>query len=131
MNPLRYAILHHQDRAGEHWDFLIEQPAALATWKFPGDPTAPGALPAEGRRIADHRKVYLDYEGPVRGDRGHVRRVDGGACDILDAGENGWRVVLRGGRLRGFFTLRPCGAGGYRWRLDADVEPNSQGGQTG
>ncbi len=128
MNALRYAILHHQDRAGEHWDFLIEQRTALATWKFPDDPTAPDALPMEGTRIADHRKVYLDYEGPVRGDRGHVQRVDRGACDILEAGEAAWRFELRGGRLGGRFTLRACGAEPDHWRLEAEGEENSQGG---
>ena len=29
-------------------------------------------------RLADHRLDYLEYEGPVSGDRGSVRRVDGG-----------------------------------------------------
>ena len=130
MDTLRYAILQHRDRAGEHWDFLIEQPAALATWKFPNNPTARDALPMEGVRIADHRKAYLDYEGPVRGDWGHVRRVDGGICDILETAEAAWRFELRGGRLAGRFTLRLCGAGADRWRLEVDGERNSQGGKS-
>jgi hypothetical protein len=131
MDALQYAILQHRDRAGEHWDFLIEQPAALATWKLPRDPTAPGTLPVEGSRIADHRKVYLRYEGPVRGDRGHVRRVDGGVCRHLEVTESGWRFELQGGRLTGRFRLRPCDEAPDRWRLEVDAEENSQAHRTG
>jgi len=101
----------------------------LATWKFPRDPTAPDVLPIEGARIADHRKAYLDYEGPVSADRGHVRRVDGGACEILESGEVAWRFELRGTRLNGRFTLRICGTEPRRWRLAADVGGSPQGRQ--
>lgn len=39
----------------------------------------PAALGAE--RLADHRRVYLEYEGPLSGDRGEVRRVASGTFE--------------------------------------------------
>lgn len=33
-------------------------------------------------RLADHRSAYLDYEGPVSDNRGRVRRIAAGACDV-------------------------------------------------
>ena len=40
--------------------------------------TGPGVV----IRQADHRRIYLDYEGPISGNRGHVRRVAGGECEL-------------------------------------------------
>jgi hypothetical protein len=33
----------------------------------------------DAQRIADHRLAYLEYEGPISGGRGTVRRLDGGS----------------------------------------------------
>jgi hypothetical protein len=41
--------------------------------------------PAAGttiERIADHRRSYLDYEGPVSGNRGQVIRVESGVYSL-------------------------------------------------
>jgi hypothetical protein len=105
MDAPRFVILHHRDHAGEHWDFMIELPTALATWKLPADPADPDALPLQGTRSHDHRKHYLDYQGPVSGDRGHVTRVDNGRCRIRQAGEAAWEFTLDGHRMNGTFRL--------------------------
>jgi len=31
-----------------------------------------------GLRLPDHRQLYLDYQGPISGDRGSVRRLNRG-----------------------------------------------------
>lgn len=33
--------------------------------------------------LAEHRRAYLEYEGPVSGNRGAVRRVAGGSYKVL------------------------------------------------
>ena len=33
-------------------------------------------------RLPDHRLAYLEYEGPVSGNRGVVRRIDSGKYEI-------------------------------------------------
>lgn len=65
------------------------------------------ALPRrfEGERMADHRRLYLAYEGPLSGGRGQVRRLATGwmrveraaAGELVVAG----RLGEAGGRLRG------------------------------
>lgn len=104
-----YVILEHLLEAGSHWDLMLEQEQALATWQLTTDPAAlagPDArqsLPA--RRIADHRRAYLTYEGPVSGGRGSVRRVDEGRYELLARTEAGWRVRFTGRLLAGVFEL--------------------------
>ena len=77
--PLRYAILHHTGVAIPHFDLMFETApgGALATWRSADWPVD---SPAVVERLADHRRNYLDYEGPVGDDRGHVSRVIGGTC---------------------------------------------------
>ncbi len=86
-----FAILEHATAGGVHWDFLIEMGAEqpLAAWRLAASPLSEsGDIPAE--RIADHRRVYLEYEGEIRGGRGVVRRVERGTACVR---------VLEGPRL--------------------------------
>jgi hypothetical protein len=77
--PLRYVILHHLGIPIPHFDLMFETGpgCALATWRSADWPVD---SPAIVERLADHRRDYLDYEGPVGDDRGHVSRVIGGTC---------------------------------------------------
>src|SRR5436190_123012 len=86
----RFAILEH-DWPAPHPDLLLEAGPACWTWRLPSFPALGETVPAE--RIADHRLAYLEYEGPVSGGRGSVRRVDGGAFVLLE--ESPGRVVVR------------------------------------
>lgn len=42
----------------------------------------------------EHRRLYLDYEGPISGDRGSVRRVDAGTYERRSAAPGVFRVWL-------------------------------------
>lgn len=44
-------------------------------------------------RMRDHRRVYLDYEGEVSGERGSVRRVASGVVEVLEVTEREMRLV--------------------------------------
>lgn len=100
-----------------HWDLVLElSSGALLCWRivniFPYEPpstglplesgvTSPESLPlanlarcglpleiqALAVRLFDHRSKYLDYEGPLSGDRGSVKRHKGGhyAAELTDA----------------------------------------------
>lgn len=72
MNERRFVILEH-NHPFLHWDFLVEGPELATTWRLMREPCVGEPILAEP--IADHRLMYLDYEGPVSGDRGHVERV--------------------------------------------------------
>ena len=74
------------------------------------------ALSTRLRLLPDHRRVYLNYEGPVAGARGQVRRVDDGEFSLLRPLEPGLPEVymrLAGAKLNGLFLLRHLGGGLY------------------
>lgn len=73
----RYVVLAHHTTPF-HYDLMIERGDALATWSFDEPPGRHGQA---CRRIKDHRKAYLDYEGEVSGGRGRVERWDAGTCE--------------------------------------------------
>ncbi|HKI33113.1 MAG TPA: hypothetical protein VKA46_14775, partial [Gemmataceae bacterium] len=66
----------------------------------------------------DHRRTYLDYEGPVSGGRGTVTRWDAGTCTWEEEGE-GVAIRLEGARLRGPARVEADGAGGWRLVMGA------------
>jgi len=114
--PLHYVILHHTGFGDEHWDLMLESGDVLHTWQLPQEPTSPADLPMPARRIGDHRKAYLSYEGPVSGGRGQVRRCDAGSLDWLKNDVGRFDFTLLGGRLRGFFSLT---AANDHWNFSA------------
>jgi hypothetical protein len=67
----RYVILEH-DWPTPHQDLMLERDGVLLTWRL-ASPLIAGEQLVE--RIADHRLHYLDYEGPVGGNRGSVKRL--------------------------------------------------------
>jgi DNA polymerase Ligase (LigD) len=68
----RFAILRH-DFPFLHWDFLLETGGVAECWRLFREPCVDEPIATE--RLADHRLMYLDYEGPVSQGRGVVRAV--------------------------------------------------------
>jgi hypothetical protein len=94
----RFVILEH-DWPSPHWDLLLEAGDVLRAWRLLAEP-APGVeVPAEPN--ADHRPLYLDYEGPVGGNRGAVRRWDAGTFEWVEQSAGRVAVSLHGTRLNG------------------------------
>jgi len=113
----RFVILEH-DFPALHWDLMLECGAVLRTWRL-GAPPAPGQS-VRAEQALDHRRMYLDYEGPVGGERGRVRRWDSGTYrwemhDPADADASG-RLVLEGEKLKGPATL--ARVEGDEWALE-------------
>lgn len=103
---LRYAILHHQPASEEaHFDLLFETApgSSLATWR---SPVWPIDVAIEVKRIKDHRRVFLDYEGEIGGGRGYVTRIAGGACEVSVGPEATWAVRLLTGTRPQVLNLR-------------------------
>lgn len=113
----QYVVLYHQDRRGSHYDFMIDAGEALSTWRLDQPPESIGEVPVACTRLADHRRLYLDYEGPISGDRGHVSRHDRGACTIESADANRWVFKLDGKRVRGRMALCLEAGGSDQWSL--------------
>jgi DNA polymerase Ligase (LigD) len=94
----RFVILEH-DWPTTHWDFFLEAGPVLRAWRLLAEPAAGKEVPAEAN--AEHRLLYLDYEGPVSGDRGHVRRWDAGTFEWVADSPERIEVVLQGEKLAG------------------------------
>jgi len=114
----RYVVLLHQTPAGyvrgTHFDLMLEHGAALWTWALDKLPDGGETVAAE--RLPDHRLFYLDYEGEIGGQRGDVRRVDGGEFDVIE--DAAARLVVRlKGRLNGTLTLSSDADAPHRWRI--------------
>ena len=103
----RFVILRHETPAGyprpSHWDFMLESEEILQTWALFHDPRQPTLQQAEV--LGDHRLAYLELEGPLSGDRGHVVRWDQGSYEVIDRTEGSWKVALDGRRLQGIVFL--------------------------
>ena len=112
---LRFVILCHDSPRGEHFDFMLEAGDALKTWAMPQSPEAGVEMDCEA--LADHRLAYLDYEGPVSGERGAVTRWDRGTYTLERQSEAEWAVELAGARLTGHVTLLRSADDPKRWRF--------------
>lgn len=115
----RFVVLEH-DWPARHWDLLLEAGPVLRAWRLLADP-AGEPVPAEPN--FDHRLLYLDYEGPVAGDRGTVRRWDVGTFEGDIRGPE-WRVRLAGRRLAGIAILSRVGDG---WRFEMEGTEGAAG----
>lgn len=91
-----YVVHHHTGYGEPHYDLMIDLGGeGLATWRCPAWPLPGG----DGlQRIDDHRRAYLDYEGPTASGRGSVRRVERGLCEVVGdqarfgTSETWWRL---------------------------------------
>jgi hypothetical protein len=81
---MRYVVLHHEGIAQPHFDLMVEWSAGekLETFRCPAWPPRVGQTLT---RIGAHRREYLNYEGPVSGGRGSVRRIAAGDCELAIA----------------------------------------------
>ena len=74
---LRFVLLFHQGHSTQdrpdHWDLMLEQDGKLLTWALEKLPAPGKSIPAI--QLDPHRIAYLDYEGPISGERGSVSRV--------------------------------------------------------
>lgn len=99
----RFVILEHRWN-GVHWDLMLQHGAVLRTWALDELPI-PGRDVA-ARALADHRVIYLEYEGPISGDRGTVRRIDTGCYKAREWSKDRVVVELAGSTFRGELELR-------------------------
>lgn len=92
-SPLRYTVLWHAGIARPHFDLLVETTHRrnLSTWRCP-------IWPIDRRRILqqlpDHRRLYLDYNGPLPDHGGFVRPVETGICRIERPNDARWLIYF-------------------------------------
>lgn len=131
----RFVLLRHIGSPASslvsHWDLMLECDGALATWRLDWLPqswvaafgvhdSTPSPLAAgesaHAVQLAPHRLAYLDYEGPLSGDRGSVSRWDDGRYDATHRNDDAWAFTLSGRILRVQVQLKR--RAGACWELE-------------
>lgn len=113
--PGRFVVLEHR-WDGVHWDLMLEAGPALRTWALGSMPRA--GVDLDARALPDHRPLYLEYEGPISGGRGEVRRVDSGTFERIVWEPDRVVVRLLGDQVIGEAELvRVVGDDRWGWRL--------------
>lgn len=102
----RFVILAH-DWPAPHWDLLLEAGPVLKAWRLRAQPAVGATVLAEPNY--DHRLLYLEYEGPLSGERGAVTRWDAGTYDGELRDE--WTVAITGTRIAGIARMRRIATG--------------------
>ncbi len=98
----RFVILEH-DHPFFHWDLLLENGESLKSWRVRQNLLVQHVQIIE--RLADHRIIYLDYEGPVSGNRGTVLRWDEGELIRFDRQQESLCVELKGNKIAGAIRI--------------------------
>jgi hypothetical protein len=95
---------------------MLESGEILRTWRLT-------AVPQPGQTVTataafDHRRMYLDYEGPVSDNRGRVVRWDHGTFTWQKTEPDLLTVELDGLRLRGELVLERADADKWILRFE-------------
>ncbi len=119
-------MLEHAQRGGLHYDWLLEDPR---------DPAGPlvafrVAVPWEHwartgaimlTALPPHRRRYLDYQGPLSGARGSVRRVGRGLAGVRrwECGHAALELRLAAPRAHalGTISMSPIRPGHWRGKI--------------
>jgi len=107
-NCLRFVLLWHSFPYA-HWDWMFEKDGELLTFRAPPGSLEPlrRGIPQSWTQLTPHRLLYLDYEGPVSGNRGEVRKILGGNCLWLEGAGQVIRLRLVSPELSGILELHP------------------------
>jgi hypothetical protein len=111
----RFALLRHDSPRGLHWDFFLEVGETLHTWALDEAPQDGRSVPAKA--LGDHRLAYLEYEGPISGERGNVSRWDEGTYDAAAWGDGQWRLAIAGHWLKGRVALERDASSPETWQF--------------
>jgi len=109
----QFALLIHDSPLGLHYDFLLEDGEVLKTWALPHLPELGLEILCDA--LADHRSIYLDYEGPISGGRGTVTRWDRGIYSVELWTDDAIHVELTGAKLAGRVELRRQAKSSEQW----------------
>ena len=120
----RFVILFHRlDTAAgrsDHWDLMLQRGGQLVTWALADEPRVGTVM--EALKLSDHRLKYLEYEGPISGDRGEVHRVASGRVEWISESEHQIEVCLTDnqGTTTQVVLSRDRDSNSNKWRCQFD-----------
>jgi len=110
-----FVTQHHRCDEGDHYDWMLEAGDSLITFRLPVPlDDMPVGRAVSIRRLSDHRRRYLTYEGPISGGRGEVRIDDRGTYETAGDPTEAAVVHLAGERVSGGFSLQRIAGDEYR-----------------
>lgn len=117
MQTLRYVVLRHAESGGAHFDLMFETApgSMLATWRSDHWPLE---FRTELKRLRDHRRLYLEYEGEIGNQRGMVTRITEGECEVGIGQRATWRIRLISGAPPQCLVLRQIA--GEQWEAEPE-----------
>jgi len=99
----KFSILKHILGEESHYDLLFEKGNKLAAFRI----TSPiFSTPQSAIQNFDHRKIYLNYQGPISKNRGIVKMWDKGNYDIKKEIKNLLVIKLSGKKSKATITLK-------------------------
>jgi hypothetical protein len=132
----RFVLLYHDCPPSyprpSHWDFMLDSGDTLRTWALPQLPSAWHVAHAftaanypncpelavgnqvSARQLGSHRRDFLEFEGPLSGNRGSVCRVAEGTFHEQSETQFGCYLTLESDAIK-------CGL-----KLDRDDELSEQ-----
>lgn len=96
MSDLRYVVLRHEGIPEPHFDVMFETSPGSALTTFRSD-TWPVSDKSALTRIQEHRRAYLEFEGEISNNRGHVKRVASGTCAVTQDSDESTAVHFDNG----------------------------------
>lgn len=126
MSAPQFVILRHETHDDSarpsHFDLMLETGDVLRAWAIDA---LPGEAPQTAEQLPDHREIYLNYEGPISGNRGFVTRVDKGEYQSLEESPDRLVARLAGQKHSGVLTLVRTAAEDHFWIVSFSAEPTS------
>lgn len=120
-------LLHTLPDGSRHYDWMFsaDTQGRLTTFRLDVRPDESDDFVAT--RLPDHRDAYLTYEGPVSGERGHVRRVAQGRTEARQH-QDGLHISLDfgGPTIHILGTPDPTTEDPARWRFRRTLGDQSQ-----
>lgn len=135
----RFVLLYHDCPPHyprpSHWDFMLEADDSLRTWalkslpgswraaqlltaqKHPQCPSAAESNEVPAEELGRHRREYLDFEGEISDDRGHVIRIAAGTFSSDLETPDVWRVTLGSDVIEGQIELQRAEESESCWTL--------------
>ena len=108
----RFSIAKHEMPANSsrhsHFDLFLESEGTLMTWELTSLLTTQNNQVV--RRLANHRLVYLDFQGPLSDDRGTVKLVDTGSLEWVTLESERLISRINGQTTDGILTLTSEGS---------------------
>lgn len=113
----QYVVLYHRTTSTEnrrgtdsHYDWMFDRGESLWTWATDTLPELTEIGPLEAIRLADHRRIYLTYQGPLTGGRGEVTQVESGDFQIIHESNDRIEFQVTGSRcgVIAFQRMRSC-----------------------